>query len=209
MEKKSTSTSWKSFWTAIRLGWLSILLYSIWLVNHFIGIHFISHTVYAIERDLWPTAALQKGRKRRNAGRAIGFSHTVLIILYVMVIWEHSRSIVCSDLKHYFIVQTINKCALQCVPVLLGLIEKISSIRLYMPDDLRPKDARQAFEKSIAEVHKRFPQGSELLLLCYFDLILIYFNTSSSPPPPLSVSHLIMCHDDQHESIYIILKCST
>ena len=47
----------------------------------------------------------------------------------------------------------------QCVPVLLGLIEKISSIRLYMPDDLRPKDARQAFDKSITEVHKRFPHG--------------------------------------------------
>ena len=49
--------------------------------------------------------------------------------------------------------------ALQVVPVLLGSFERISSVRIFMPDDLRSKDVRQGFMKSIEEIHRRFPDG--------------------------------------------------
>ncbi|KAL3268299.1 hypothetical protein HHI36_007417 [Cryptolaemus montrouzieri] len=42
-------------------------------------------------------------------------------------------------------------------------ITHISSVRLYCPDDLRPKDARKGVHKSIKEVKKRFPEGPPLL----------------------------------------------
>lgn len=38
---------------------------------------------------------------------------------------------------------------LQVIPVLLQLVQAISSVRLYIPKDLRPLDARQNVGKSI------------------------------------------------------------
>nr|XP_006825596.1 PREDICTED: superkiller viralicidic activity 2-like 2-like [Saccoglossus kowalevskii] len=49
------------------------------------------------------------------------------------------------------------------VPVMLHLLIQISSIRLYIPKDLRPYDNRQSVLKSIKEVRKRFPDGVPLL----------------------------------------------
>ncbi|XP_070563794.1 exosome RNA helicase MTR4-like [Ptychodera flava] len=49
------------------------------------------------------------------------------------------------------------------VPVMLHLLVHISSIRLYIPKDLRPYDNRQSVGKSIQEVKKRFPDGIPLL----------------------------------------------
>ncbi|XP_077980932.1 exosome RNA helicase MTR4-like isoform X2 [Glandiceps talaboti] len=49
------------------------------------------------------------------------------------------------------------------VPVMLHLLLQISSIRLYIPKDLRPYDNRQSVGKSIQEVQKRFPDGVPLL----------------------------------------------
>lgn len=48
---------------------------------------------------------------------------------------------------------------MQVVPVLTTLIREITSIRLYLPKDLRPADARHTVYKSINEVKKRFPDG--------------------------------------------------
>lgn len=55
------------------------------------------------------------------------------------------------------------KGELQVVPVLLHLICAISSVRLYIPKDLKPLDNRQSVLKSIQEVQKRFPDGVPLL----------------------------------------------
>ncbi|XP_028830496.1 exosome RNA helicase MTR4 isoform X1 [Denticeps clupeoides] len=55
------------------------------------------------------------------------------------------------------------KGEMQVVPVLLHLITSISSVRLYIPKDLRPYDNRQSMLKSIQEVQKRFPDGVPLL----------------------------------------------
>jgi ATP-dependent RNA helicase DOB1 len=52
---------------------------------------------------------------------------------------------------------------LKVVPVLLPLISAISSIRIYLPKDLKPKDARTTVWDRLKEVNRRFPQGLTLL----------------------------------------------
>ena len=49
------------------------------------------------------------------------------------------------------------------VPVLLSTIDAISVIRIFLPKDLRPLQARETAWKSILEVQKRFPSGITLL----------------------------------------------
>ncbi|KAF9421398.1 hypothetical protein HW555_002613 [Spodoptera exigua] len=51
----------------------------------------------------------------------------------------------------------------EVVPVLHTLIYQISSLRVYYPKDLRPKDNRKSVLKTIGEVKKRFPEGPPLL----------------------------------------------
>ncbi|CAB1352126.1 unnamed protein product [Coregonus sp. 'balchen'] len=58
---------------------------------------------------------------------------------------------------------TGEKGEMQVVPVMLRLLTSISSVRLYIPKDLRPYDNRQNMLKSIQEVQKRFPDGVPLL----------------------------------------------
>lgn len=55
------------------------------------------------------------------------------------------------------------KGSVEVVPVLHSLISKISSLRVYYPNDLRPNDNRQSVLKTIQEVKKRFPNGPPLL----------------------------------------------
>ncbi|KAL6472658.1 hypothetical protein MHYP_G00188460 [Metynnis hypsauchen] len=55
------------------------------------------------------------------------------------------------------------KGEMQVVPVLLNLLTSFSSVRLYIPKDLRPYDNRQSMLKSVQEVQKRFPDGLPLL----------------------------------------------
>lgn len=52
---------------------------------------------------------------------------------------------------------------MQVIPVLSHLIQQISAVRLYIPQDLRPLDNRQSVLKSIQEVEKRFPDGVPLI----------------------------------------------
>eukprot|EP00057_Strongylocentrotus_purpuratus_P029781 XP_011684255.1 PREDICTED: superkiller viralicidic activity 2-like 2 isoform X2 [Strongylocentrotus purpuratus] len=49
------------------------------------------------------------------------------------------------------------------VPIMLHLISEVSSVRVYLPKDLRPPDNRQSVGKSIQEVQRRFPDGLPLL----------------------------------------------
>ncbi|WFD26071.1 RNA helicase [Malassezia nana] len=49
------------------------------------------------------------------------------------------------------------------VPVLLTHVQELSGIRLFLPKDLRLKEARAQVGKNMAEVHRRFPQGLPLL----------------------------------------------
>merc|ERR1719507_2986511 len=49
------------------------------------------------------------------------------------------------------------------VPIFLNLIQQISSVRIFIPQDLRPKDNRMAVLKSIQQVNSRF--GTDIPLL--------------------------------------------
>lgn len=49
------------------------------------------------------------------------------------------------------------------VPVLLTTIDAISHIRIFLPKDLRPLQARETAWRSVLEVQRRFPDGIALL----------------------------------------------
>lgn len=55
------------------------------------------------------------------------------------------------------------KGSVEVVPVVAKLISKISSLRIYYPNDLRPADNRRSVLNRIAEVKKRYPDGPPLL----------------------------------------------
>ncbi|CAL1528127.1 unnamed protein product [Lymnaea stagnalis] len=55
------------------------------------------------------------------------------------------------------------KGEMQVVPILTRLIDSVSAIRLYIPNDLRSTDSRFLVLKSLQEVEKRFPDGLPLL----------------------------------------------
>lgn len=62
---------------------------------------------------------------------------------------------------HYEVIDTFVKKLLlviffnQVVPVMLNLLTSISSVRLYIPKDLRPYDNRQSMLKSIQVQYSR------------------------------------------------------
>ena len=49
---------------------------------------------------------------------------------------------------------------------MLNYLTKLSSIRLYVPKDLRSADSRYSVRKSIDAVHKSFPDNLPLLDPC-------------------------------------------
>jgi ATP-dependent RNA helicase DOB1 len=51
----------------------------------------------------------------------------------------------------------------EVVPVVSALLSKISSLRIYYPNDLRPADNRRSVLNRIEEVKKRYPEGPPLL----------------------------------------------
>lgn len=54
-------------------------------------------------------------------------------------------------------------CEMKICPVPLEMMDLISSLRVYIPKDLRSLESRQAVGKSVKEVLRRFPQGVPLL----------------------------------------------
>uniref|UniRef100_T1ITC5 Helicase ATP-binding domain-containing protein n=1 Tax=Strigamia maritima TaxID=126957 RepID=T1ITC5_STRMM len=55
------------------------------------------------------------------------------------------------------------KGEMQVVPVMAHLISKVSAIRIFYPQDLRPLDNRMSVLKSLEEVQRRHPNGVPLL----------------------------------------------
>jgi ATP-dependent RNA helicase DOB1 len=51
----------------------------------------------------------------------------------------------------------------EVLPLLLPLVSAISTVRMHVPKDIRPRDARDAMAERIREVLRRFPQGPPLL----------------------------------------------
>ncbi|TRY74562.1 hypothetical protein TCAL_00692 [Tigriopus californicus] len=58
---------------------------------------------------------------------------------------------------------TDDKGEMVVVPIFLNLIHQISSVRIFTPKDIRPKESRMAVQKSIKEVYKRFGESIPLL----------------------------------------------
>ncbi|KAL5016577.1 hypothetical protein ScPMuIL_006166 [Solemya velum] len=55
------------------------------------------------------------------------------------------------------------KGEMQVVPVMVHLIQAVSAVRQYIPQDLRSLDNRQSVLKSLQEIQKRFPDGLPVL----------------------------------------------
>lgn len=55
------------------------------------------------------------------------------------------------------------KYEMKICPVPLEMLDEVSSLRVYIPKDLRTLESRQAVGKSVKEVMRRFPQGVPLL----------------------------------------------
>lgn len=55
------------------------------------------------------------------------------------------------------------KGSVQIIPVVANFIEKLSSLRVYVPNDLRSSDNRRSVLNQIGEVMKRYPEGPVLL----------------------------------------------
>ena len=56
-----------------------------------------------------------------------------------------------------------DKGEMQVVPIIIHYLTKLSSVRLYLPKDIRSSDAKHSVRKAIQEVQKRFPDGLPLL----------------------------------------------
>lgn len=61
---------------------------------------------------------------------------------------------------------------IQVVPVILHLITSISSVRLYIPKDLRPYDNRQSMLKSIQVSARAHTVG--IFLMAYYSCVCVY-----------------------------------
>ena len=56
-----------------------------------------------------------------------------------------------------------DKGEMQVVPIIINHLTKLSSVRIYLPKDIRSSDAKHSVCKAIGEVQKRFPDGLPLL----------------------------------------------
>eukprot|EP01090_Pellita_catalonica_P017653 TRINITY_DN5376_c0_g2_i1.p1 TRINITY_DN5376_c0_g2~~TRINITY_DN5376_c0_g2_i1.p1 ORF type:complete len:651 (+),score=104.70 TRINITY_DN5376_c0_g2_i1:451-2403(+) len=60
-------------------------------------------------------------------------------------------------------IASTSKVSIQVMPVLLPLVDAISSVRVFMPRDLRTAESKKYVNKSIDEIMKNFPDGPPLL----------------------------------------------
>lgn len=51
----------------------------------------------------------------------------------------------------------------EVIPIVSTLISQISSIRVYLPNNLRPVDSRKSVLKALQEIKKRYPDGPPIL----------------------------------------------
>ncbi|KAJ0396820.1 hypothetical protein P43SY_006597 [Pythium insidiosum] len=60
-------------------------------------------------------------------------------------------------------LSSVTTAEMKICPVPLEMLDELSSLRVYIPKDLRTLESRQAVGKSVKEVMKRFPNGVPLL----------------------------------------------
>jgi len=106
----------------------------------------------------WGALVNMKRQKPQNDTSLEDDSYVVDVLLHVTK--ETAKSKIASELCA---VPQGEKGEMVVIPLLLPLIQQISSVRLFIPADLRPLDNRMAVLKSIGEVKKRFPDTVPLL----------------------------------------------
>ena len=100
-------------------------------------------------------AAVINVPKRQKPSGASLEDDTYVIDVLIHVTKATAKSKVASELAA---VPDGEKGEMIMVPILLNLVQQISSVRLFIPSDLRPLDNRMAVLKSIKEAKKRFPR---------------------------------------------------
>lgn len=99
-------------------------------------------------------------KRQRPEGEASLEDDSYVVDVLLHVTKETAKSRLPSELAA---VELGGKGEMVVIPLLLPLVQQVSSVRLFIPADLRPLDNRMAVLKSIAEVNKRFPAGVPLL----------------------------------------------
>jgi len=99
-------------------------------------------------------------KRQRPEGETSLEDDTYVVDVLLHVTKETAKSRIPSELMS---VPAGEKGEMVVIPLLLPLVQQISSVRLFIPSDLRPLDNRMAVLKSISEVKKRFPQNVPLL----------------------------------------------
>lgn len=115
--------------------------------------------VKAGEQDFGWGAAVNLKRQRPEGDASLE-DDTYVVDVLLHVTKETAKSRLPSEL---IAVGEGEKGEMVVIPLLLNLVQQVSSVRLFIPADLRPLDNRMAVLKSIAEVKKRFPKGVPLL----------------------------------------------
>jgi len=106
----------------------------------------------------WGAIVNMKRQKPQTEASLDDDTYVVDVLLHVTK--ETAKSKIASELCA---VSAGEKGEMVVIPLLLPLIQQISSVRLFIPADLRPLDNRMAVLKSISEVKKRFPESVPLL----------------------------------------------
>jgi len=106
----------------------------------------------------WGAVVNCKRQKQEGEASLEDDSYVVDVLLHVTK--ETAKSRLPSELVA---VKAGEKGEMVVIPLLLNLIQQVSSVRLFVPADLRPLDNRMAVLKSIGEVKKRFPNNVPLL----------------------------------------------
>jgi len=106
----------------------------------------------------WGAIVNMKRQKPQIEASLDDDTYVVDVLLHVTK--ETAKSKIASELCA---VAAGEKGEMVVIPLLLPLIQQISSVRLFIPADLRPLDNRMAVLKSISEVKKRFPESVPLL----------------------------------------------
>ena len=65
--------------------------------------------------------------------------------------------------KYVVIIFYSSFCSLQVVPVIIRHISQLSSVRVYLPKDIRSLESRNTVRRSLQGVYKKFPDGPPLL----------------------------------------------
>jgi len=104
--------------------------------------------------------AIVNMKRQKPTGEASLEDDTYVIDVLLHVTKETAKSKIASELCA---VPEGEKGEMVIVPLLLHLVQQISSVRLFIPSDLRPADNRYSVLKSIGEVRKRFKNEVPLL----------------------------------------------